>query len=210
MHLLLPFLSGFLASAIGVFPPGLINMTAAKVGLRDGKKQALFFVLGALVVIFFQTYISVIFAQYIDQHQEIVEVLREIGLGVFVLLTLYFLVFAKKPKIKDDELKVRSKRSRFFMGMIISAINFFPIPYYVLVSITLATYQVFSFELVPIYLFVTGVVVGSFTIFYLYIIFFNKMKSKTDFFVSNMNKIIGIITGLIALATFLNVIKYYV
>ena len=95
------------------------------------------------------------------------------------------------------------------MGMVISAINFFPIPYYVLISITLASYNFFSFTTLPICSFVAGVVVGSFMIFYLYVVFFNKMKTKTDFFVNNMNKIIGSITGLVALITLVNVVKYY-
>ena len=210
MTIIFPFLFGFLAAAIGVFPPGLINMTATKVSLTDGKKQAMMFVLGALIVIFFQTYISVIFAEYIDKHDEVVVLFREIGLAVFIILTLYFLVFAKKPQIKDQEnLKVKSKRSRFFMGMVLSAINFFPIPYYVLISITLASFNVFSFKILPICSFVFGVVTGSFLLFYWYVVFFNKLQSKTDFFVNNMNKIIGSITGLVSLVTLINVLKYY-
>lgn len=210
MDVFLPFIFGFLAAAIGVFPPGLINMTATKISLIDGTKQALFFVMGALIIIYFQTYISVIFAIYIDQHKEIVLLFREIGFVIFSVLTVYFLLIAKKPKIKDrEDLKVKSKRSRFFMGMAISAINFFPIPYYVLISITLASYNVFIFETLPICSFVFGVVAGSFMIFYLYVVFFNKMKSKTDFLVHNMNKIIGFITGLVALLTLINVLKYY-
>ena len=210
MSVLLPFLFGFLASAVGVFPPGLINMSATKVSLTDGKKQALFFVFGALTVIYFQTYISVIFAEYINLHKEVVLLFREIGLIVFSVLSVYFLVFAKKPIIKKQgDLKVKSKRSRFFMGMVISAINFFPIPYYVLISIALASFGIFTFEPLPICGFVFGVVAGSFTIFYMYVVFFNKMKTKTDFFVNNMNKIIGSITGAIALFTLFNVVKYY-
>ena len=150
MSIILPFISGFLAAVIGVIPPGLINLTAAKISLTDGKKRAMMFVLGALIVIYFQTYISVIFAQYIDKHQEVVVLLCEVGLFIFVALTIYFLKFAKKPKINNDNVAVKSKRSRFFMGMVISAINFFPIPYYALISIALASYHVFAFEPIPI------------------------------------------------------------
>jgi threonine/homoserine/homoserine lactone efflux protein len=210
MSIFLPFLSGFFAAIIGVFPPGLINMTAAKVSLTDGRKRALMFVLGALIVIFYQTYISVIFAQYINSHQDIVALLREIGMIIFIGISVYYLFFAKTPNLHpDDDFHIKSKRSRFFMGMIISAINFFPIPYYVLVSITLATYNFFSFDTLSIYSLVSGVVVGSFLVFYLYITFFNKMKSKTDYFVQNMNKIIGTITGAVALITLFNILKNY-
>jgi len=210
MKILLPFFFGFLSAILGVMPPGIINMTAAKVSLIDGRKRAMMFVLGALIIVFFQTYLSVIFAQYIDKHNEVVVLLREIGFVVFVVLTIYFLVFAKSPKIKqkDDE-KINSKRSRFFMGMVISAINFFPIPYYALITITLASYNVFSYEVIQNYSLISGIVVGSFAVFYFYVVFFNKLKSKGDYFIKNMNKIIGIITGIIALLTLFNIIKYY-
>jgi len=95
------------------------------------------------------------------------------------------------------------------MGMLISAINFFPIPYYVLVSITLASYKVFSFEISSIYSLVSGVVIGSFTVFYCYVVFFDKLKSKTDYFVRNMNAIIGIVTGLVAVLTLINILNHY-
>ena len=87
MNIILPLFSGFIAAVIGILPPGLINMTAAKVDFTDGRKRAMVFVLGALIVIFFQTYISVIFAQYINSHQEIVVLLREIGLVIFSILS---------------------------------------------------------------------------------------------------------------------------
>mgnify|MGYP001286292323 CR=1 FL=1 len=39
------------------------------------------------------------------------------------------------------------------------------------------------------FLFLTGVVLGSFAVFYYYINFFKRIESKTDFFFKNMNTI---------------------
>ena len=210
MKFFLPFFFGYLAAVVGVIPPGLINLTAAKVSLVEGKKRAMVFVFGALIIIFLQTYVSVIFAQYINHHDEIVILLREIGLLIFIALSIYFLKFARKPTIGNEENDVvKSKRSRFFVGMFVSAINFFPIPYYVLISMTMVSYGIFTFETLPEYSFVLGAVLGSSTIFYLYVVFFNKMKSKTSYFINNMNKMIGTITGIVALFTFFNLVKNY-
>lgn len=185
-------------------------MTAAKVSLIDGKKRAMMFVLGALIIVFIQTYISVIFAQYIDNHHEVIVLLREIGCVIFIALTIYFLKFAPTPKIREDEeVKIKSKRSRFFMGMVISAINFFPIPYYALITITLASYNVFSYEPMQNCSLILGIAAGSFVVFYFYVVFFNKMKSKANYMITNMNKWIGIITGIVALITLFNIVKYY-
>lgn len=210
MVYLTPLLSGFIAAAIGIIPPGLINMTAAKINLKEGKKNALWFVIGAVLVIFFQVYVAVLFAQVIDNRPDVVTLLREIGFVIFSILTIYFLFIAKEPKTKKkSKIKKSSKKSRFFLGMLLSALNFFPIPYYVVVSVTLASYNLFMFENSIIFTFVLGSVLGSFAVLYSYIGFFEKIEKKTDYLMRNMNTIIGSITGLVAIVTLFNILNYY-
>ena len=209
MNFVLPLFFGFISAAIGIALPGLINMTAAKVSIRDGRERALLFITGAVIIIFFQTLTAILFARFIDSRPDVVILLREIGFAIFLFLTIYFLVLAKKPKIKKEEIKMRSKTNRFFLGMLLSALNFFPVPYYVFVTITLSSYRLFLFERTSIFLFLIGVLLGSFMLFYYYITFFKKIENKTDFFFKNINKIIGSITGIITLITLFNIIKYY-
>lgn len=209
MNFITPLLLGFITAFIGIIPPGLINMTAAKVNLKEGKKNALWFVLGAVFVIFIQVFIAIFFARVINSRPDLVTLLREVGFGIFATLTIYFLVLAQKPKGKTRKIKKNSKTSRFFFGMLLSALNFFPIPYYVFVSVTLSSFKLFSFDTTSILIFVTGSILGSFLVFYIYIGFFNKIESKTDYILRNMNTIIGSITGLISVVTLLNIIKYY-
>ncbi|GAA6768793.1 LysE family transporter [Flavobacterium johnsoniae] len=210
MVYLTPLLSGFIAAAIGIIPPGLINMTAAKINLKEGKKNALWFVIGAVLVIFFQVYVAVLFARVIDNRPDVVTLLREVGFVIFAILTIYFLFIAKEPKTKKkSKIKKSSKKSRFFLGMLLSALNFFPIPYYVVVSVTLASYHLFVFENIIIFTFVLGSILGSFAVLYSYIAFFGKIEKKTDYLMRNMNTIIGSITGLVAIATLFNILNYY-
>lgn len=209
MNLITPLFLGFFTAFIGIIPPGLINMTAAKVNLKEGKKNALWFVLGALIIIVFQAFFAILFAKIINRRPDLVTLLREVGLGIFVMLTIYFLFLAKKPKDKTRNLKKNSISNRFFLGILLSAINFFPIPYYVFVSISLATIKLFAFDMASILIFVTGVVLGSFSVFYSYITFFNSIENKTEYILKNINAIIGTITGLISIITFLNIIKNY-
>ena len=209
MNIITPLLLGFITAFIGIIPPGLINMTAAKVNLKEGKKNALWFVLGAVLVIFFQVFLAILFARVIDRRPDLVTLLREVGLGIFITLTIYFLVLAKKPKDKTRKFKKNSTANRFFLGMLLSALNFFPIPYYVFISVGLASIQLFFFDIVSISIFVTGAVLGSFSVFYCYITFFSRIENKTDYILKNMNTIIGSITGLISTITLYNIIKYY-
>ncbi|MES2573975.1 MAG: LysE family transporter [Bacteroidota bacterium] len=210
MNYITPLFFGFITAFIGIIPPGLINMTAAKVNIKEGKRNALWFVLGAVLVITFQVFFAVLFAKIINRRPDLIILLREIGLVIFTALTIYFLWIAKKPKVKPKKkLKKNNTSKRFFLGMLFSALNFFPIPYYVFISITLASYQLFSFEPTPIFIFVTGSILGSFLVFYFYISFFNRIENKTDYLMKNMNTIIGSITGFISIVTLINIINYY-
>ncbi len=211
MEIILPILLGITLSSGGVILPGLLNMTAVKISLRDGRRRAIIFSLGATAVVLIQCYIAVTFAKFIDRNPEIKDLLQEIGLGVFLVLTIYFIFVAKAPRLKvdneDEAVKLRSKTGEFFLGVLLSALNFFPIPYYVFVSITLYTYGYFYFTPLYLFLFVTSAVIGTFSTFYLYIAFFKKIGTNADFLMRNINYIIGSITGLIALITFIRIMR---
>ncbi len=208
MKAILPIFLGIIISIIGIIPPGLINLTAAKISLKDGKNRAFMFVLGALIVIFLQTVIALIFARYIDSHQEISLLLREIGFVIFSILTIYFFFVAKKPTSNfQNDIKIKSKKSRFFLGMFISAINFFPIPFYVFMSVTLASFGYFNFDEKSIYKFAIGVVLGSFLVFYGYITYFKNLDTKTAFISKNINLIIGSITGFVAFMSLIYIVR---
>ncbi|HEX8563691.1 MAG TPA: LysE family transporter [Flavobacterium sp.] len=204
----LPVALGFTTTCLAIVPPGMLNMTAAKMGVREGRTRALVFASGASIVVFFQTFIAVVFAKYLDQNPDVIVALREAGLAVFIALTIYFFVAANRVRV-EKEVTMHSKRSRFFMGILLSALNFFPIPFYVFISITLASYDYFVFEPSFIYSFVAGSGLGAFFAFYCYIVFFKKMETKTAFLLKNMNYIIGSVTGLISIITLINILEYY-
>ena len=205
----MPLLLGFAIASIGIMPPGLINMTAAKVSAVDGRSEAISFASGATIIVLFQTYIALLFAKFIFSRQDIINILQEVGVVLFLGMTIFLFWSAQKPKKEKQEIKMHSKANRFFLGMLLSCLNLFPIPYYVFVSVTLSTYGYFFFNPFFIYSFVFGVVLGSFFVFYLYILFFKKQENKTSFLIDKGNYIIGSITGLVSIITFLKLIKSY-
>jgi threonine/homoserine/homoserine lactone efflux protein len=205
----MPLLLGIFLSFLGILPPGLINMTVAKVSMKEGKTRAFFFAIGATVIIIIQTLLALLFAKFLDKNPSIILLFREAGLVVFAALTFYFFYTPKKISIPKKNIKLKSKKSRFFLGMLLSSLNFFPIPFYVFASITLSFYNLFDFAKSSIYCFAVGSGVGAMLAFYCYITFFKKLETKADFMIQNMNYIIGTITGIVSLATLANVINYY-
>lgn len=201
MAFLLPLFFGFCISFLAVILPGLINMTAAKISLNEGKNEALSFAFGASLVVFIQTFLAVLFARFISIHIEIVSFLQELGIIVFSGLSFYFFWMAKKPKKPKAEIKIKGKSNRFFFGILLSMLNFLPIPFYVFASMSLASSGYFHFEKIQILSFVLGVVLGSFTVFYLYIAAFKQIEKETNFLMKNVNTIIGSVTAFMAVFT---------
>lgn len=183
-------------------------MTAAKVSVKEGRAQALIFAAGATLVVLFQTYIAVVFARFIDANPDVLVLLREIGLGIFVALTVFFF-WQGQTEPQEAKVKFHSKRSRFFFGMLLSALNFFPIPFYVFISVTLASYRYFSFDDLYVLTFVLGSGLGAFFGFWCYIAFFKKLEARTTFLLRNMNYIIGTITALVSVITVCNIVNFY-
>lgn len=193
---------------VGVIPPGLLNMTAAKISLKEGPGRGITFSSGVCLVVFIQTYLAAIFARYLSNRPDIVEILQRVAFVIFVLITIYFLVIARNQKETNvEEADVMSKQSRFFHGMLLSALNVFPIPYQAYMTITLSSFGWMNFEKTSIVTYVTGAAMGTFVMLYFYIFFFDKIKDKKFTSQKSMNYSIGIITGIVALVTFINILK---
>jgi threonine/homoserine/homoserine lactone efflux protein len=203
----LVFFLGLFVALVGVVPPGLLNMTAANISLREGHVRGIMFSIGACVIVFIQTYLAAIFARYISNHLEIIEVLQRVAFVIFVLITIYYLFIAKNKPEQSLEFKIRSKHSRFFQGMLLSAINVLPIPYQAYMTITLASFGWLEFDKISVVSYVSGAVMGTFVMLYMYIFFFDKIRSKSFTSQKNMNYVIGTVTGVISIITLINIIK---
>ncbi|WP_242156096.1 LysE family transporter [Aestuariivivens sediminis] len=207
MDITITFFLGLVIALIGVIPPGLLNMTAAKISLKDGHISGIMFSIGACITVFAQTYIAAIFARYLSNHVEVIEILQRVAFVVFVLITVYFLFISKSKPQHSLKPKIRSKHSRLFHGIFLSALNVFPIPFQAYMTITLASVGWLEFDKISIVSYVSGAATGTFVMLYMYIFFFDKIKSKSFTSQKSMNYIIGSITGIISLVTLINIIK---
>lgn len=207
MEITLTFGIAFLVALVGVIPPGLLNMTAAKVSIKDGHTRGLVFSVGVCVIVILQTLIALVFARYLSNHQDVVDVLQRVAFVLFVLLTVYFLLIAKKTDKPNVDSNVKSKKSRFFQGVLLSALNVFPIPYQAYMAITFTSFKWIKLDPLGITSYVAGAATGTFVMLYIYVFFFEKINSKKIKSQKGMNFIIGIITGVISIVTLINIIN---
>ena len=205
MSVFLNFFIGFIAALIGVVPPGLLNMYAAKVSVTEGRKRALMFSLGVSVTVMLQTYVALIFARFLDMHPEYVDMLQKVGLGIFICLTIYFFFIAKDTRREMPEgMEAHSKTNRFFSGMLLALLNLLPLPYWLYISITFAGFGWFSFGQLELLAAVLASGMGTFIMLIMYVWFFGK-KHRPEKKGVNMNYIIGLITAIISAITFFKI-----
>ena len=207
MEITTTFSIALLVALVGVIPPGLLNMTAAKISIKDGHIRGLVFSVGVCTIVILQTLIALVFARYLSNRPDIVDIMQRVAFVLFVLLTIYFLVVAKKTDKPNVESNVKSKKSRFFQGLLLSALNVFPIPYQAYMAITFVSFKWIKLDPLGITTYIAGAATGTFVMLYIYVFFFEKINSKKIKSQKGMNFIIGIITGIISIITLINIIN---
>ena len=204
-------LIGIFTALLGTSLPGLLNMTVVKIGKSEGYKSAYTFISGVGVVIAIQVYLAIFFAKFINFNEKVTLLFREIGLFVFIVLTIYFLFFAENIDRKKQEKKLENnevkQKNKFIYGLFLAAINIFPIPFYVFLSATLVSYNVIVFGNLNSSVFTLGVVIGSLIMFYLYLRFFNNKSKDNSFILKNINYVIGGVTSVVSLLTIYQLVK---
>ena len=206
MSLLTNFAIGFLAAFIGVIPPGLLNMSAAKISMKDGGKSAMLFSLGVGVTVCIQTYVALLFARYLDGHPEVVDILQKVAAGIFLCITIYFFFIAKDSRVEVPSHVKYSKTNRFFYGMLLAMLNLLPLPYWVYVSITFSSFGWFSFDQPDLWATVIASGIGTVAMLGVYVWLFREKKEQ-KLFNLNMNYIIGLLTAIITIITFVKILN---
>lgn len=200
-HLLILFFVTFSAAFMATVPPGLLNMNAAKTSVEKGKLNGIIFSLGVSTMIMIQAVVAVYISKYLHRNPTVVEVLLKIAVLVFAFLAIYFFMAAKSNKKKVVKRVNISKRNSFYKGMLLAAINLLTIPYYSGLNIMWNASGWIKFEVWDIVVFVLAAGGGTFSVLYMYTVYFNKLENKTDRFSKNSNYILSALMVVLLLIT---------
>jgi len=171
----------YLAAFIGVVPPGLVNMSVAKTCLERGRSNGSLMALGASSVVLFQALLAVLISKYIFSHPYVKSVFLKTGIAILILMFIYFLLSANRKK-NQQNIKKRTGTKSFFTGILVSSLNIFPIPYFVLISTLLSNNFEIKFSIMNDIFFAISAALGTLTTLYLYVIFIMKIDGKTELF----------------------------
>lgn len=198
MLFLSPFSIGILFSILGTLLPGILNGTVVRVYKEEGLTRANHFAFGALTIIALQTYLAVFFTKIIHNNDQINLILRELGLVLFLGLSLFFFV-KKKPIQKEVQIEIPKQKNRYLHGILMALLNVFPIFFYVFISVTASNNNWYEINPINNLALTLGVLIGTYLTFRFYMRVFRNKNMDTNFFLKNINSIIGSLTLLIAL-----------
>jgi threonine/homoserine/homoserine lactone efflux protein len=202
-HLFILFFATFSAAFMATVPPGLLNMNAAKVSVEKGKANGIIFSIGVSTMIMLQATIAVYISKFLDNNPDVIAVLLKIATVVFAFFAIYFFWAAQRNKIPNPKLVKVSKKNSYFKGMGLAAANLLTIPYYSGLNIMWNASGWIQFQVRDILIFILAAGLGTFSVLYIYTVYFNRLESKTNRFSRNSNYILsGLMVVLLVITLF--------
>ena len=202
MNYILPFIIGFLAAFIGLLAPSMLNMTAARTSIENGKKAGIQFAAGAASVVFIQGFIAVTFAKYLVANPEVITKLKTAAIFILFGLSIFFFMQARK---KFKAAGKDKKGSNYITGFGMSSLNMLAIPFYLAMATLAESKGWMTIEQPFSTIYVVGAVLGAFSLFATYASFAEIIAKKAQFIAKNINYILSALFIVLAISTTIQV-----
>ncbi|WP_298762797.1 LysE family transporter [uncultured Polaribacter sp.] len=192
------FIFGFLFCFGGSITPSMLNITVLKISLEQGQNEVKKYALGISLVVIPQTIIAVFLTKLLAENTSILQTLEKLGIVIFILLSFYFYRESKKETMPTKANAAHYKRA-FMVGITLSILNMFAIPYLCGTIIFLEEIRQFSRAIIPVLFFTLGCAIGTYFILILYGNYAKIIQKKTGKLTKNINLILAILTAFVAL-----------
>lgn len=197
------FIIGMLISFFSSLNPGILTLTTLKNSIQRGKKSGYLFASGIGSVIGFQAYISLEFASFINENPFVERNIQIIGCIIFLILSFYFFSLGKGKEKNESNLETTSKNP-FWQGVFLAVLNVFSIAFYAGTGLGLNYGGWLEFNTFDIISFSIGSALGSLAFLLLIVKIAKFIDSKISLISNNINYILGVVTGFIAIFTLSN------
>lgn len=201
LHEIYLFVITFFAALVGVIPPGLVNMAIAKTcvdfSIKAGKQKAF----GAATVVFLQALLAILIAKEILNNPNFKENILLAGILILGVMMVYFYIAARRQNIENNSKRAGKHTHSFLKGVLISSLNVFPIPYFVIISTLFTPENHIDFTWTTKIIFALSAALGSLTTFLAYVYFFDKIIKQNKLFKQYSNYFMAILMLCLLLIT---------
>ena len=129
MKLFRVFVSGMFISFLGTLPLGTLNISAMQISVSDGIRPALLFALGALLVEIIYVRVSLVAMKWVTRQKKLLVALEWGTVIIITALAISSFVAAADPEVKKNVI-LSNTIHRFWLGVMLSAINPVQIPFW--------------------------------------------------------------------------------
>ena len=123
------FLTGLFISFLGSLPLGTLNIAAMQIAITDGVQPAILFSLGSLTAEVIYVRLSLMAMDWVRKQQKLFRILEWVTLLIVVALAVSSFYAAIHPKVQKNVI-LSSTLHRYFLGLIMSALNPVQIPFW--------------------------------------------------------------------------------
>lgn len=183
-------------------------MSVAKTCLQHGKKNGILVAVGASFVVIFQALIAIQLARYIFGNPYVQNMLLRTGIVIFGMMAIFFFIKAKRSRVKEVEIPKNAGLRSLGKGMMVSALNILPIPYFCALGVGLNVTGKVEYDVTAISMFILAAAIGTFTALYLYATFFARINKKSASFNRYSNYFMAGLMVVLVLITLIRTIYF--
>jgi len=161
MKLFKIFTTGLFISFLGTLPLGTMNIAAMQISISDGIPPAMYYVIGALLIEMIYVRVSLVAMNWVFKHKNIFRWLEWISIVIILALAVSSFVAAADPVVKKNVL-LSGGIHRFWLGVIMSALNPVQIPFWFGWSTVLFTKNILQHKNSHYNIYIAGIGSGTF------------------------------------------------
>lgn len=161
MKLFRIFITGLIISFLGTLPLGTLNIAAMQISVTDGVRPAIYFVIGCLLVEVIYVRVSLVAMNWVLRHKKLFRWLEWISVLIILALAVSSFVAATDEAVKKNVL-LSGGIHRFWLGVIMSALNPVQIPFWFGWSTVLFTKKLLEHRNDHYNTYITGIGTGTF------------------------------------------------
>ncbi len=198
---------GLILSFLGQLPLGTMSMTATQIAVQENFRNAWKYSLG--VALIEMVYLRVVLSgmQWIVLHQEIFAIFNWITVILFGLFGILCFMAAQKQETDKKVLLLNNRLDRFLLGMSMSALNPIQIPFWFVWSGYFLSAGWLKPGFAQFNIFTLGSALGTIGGLAVYMYGGNWLVTKMKTSNRTLNKIMGVIFMLAAMAELYRIIR---
>lgn len=152
---------GFLVSFIGSIPLGYLNVVGFQIYKKSNINQLVFYLLGVVIIEGFVIYATLLFAKKLSENEKLLKTISFLSIVFMLVLAIVFYVQLGNHDSSNQK-NTPLQYAPFVMGLVLSALNFVQIPFWIGWNLYLVNNKYIFVEKNLKFVYVLGTLIGTF------------------------------------------------